>query len=80
MTHGGFNDVKRHVAGKGHQKHYKEVTQNHTMESFAAQHVLDLSTKIISAKVAMRNFIAQHNLSFSTADHLTDLLPKMLSR
>ena len=27
MTHGDFNDVKRHVAGKGHQKHYKEVTQ-----------------------------------------------------
>ena len=77
VTHGGFNDVKRHVAGKGHQKHYKEVTQNHTMESFAAQHVSDLSTKIISAEVAMCNFIAQHNLSFSTADHLTDLLPKM---
>ena len=77
MTDGDFNDVKRHVAGKGHQKHYKEVTQNHTMESFAAQHVSDLSTKNISSEVAMCNFIAQHNLSFSTADHLTDLLPKM---
>jgi hypothetical protein len=31
----------------------------------------------MQAEVAMCNFIAQHNLPFQTADHLTDLLPKM---
>ena len=63
VTHGGFNDVKRHVHGKGHEKRYKEVSENQNMESFAVEHVLNLSSKLILAEVAMSNFIAQHNLS-----------------
>ena len=63
MTHGGFNDVNHHVHGKGHEKCYKEVSENRTMESFAVEHVSNLSSKIILAEVAMSNFIAQHNLS-----------------
>ena len=35
VTHGGCNDVKRRVQGKGHEKRYKEVSENRTMESFA---------------------------------------------
>ena len=34
VTYGGCNDVKRHVQGKGHEKRYKEVSDNRTMESF----------------------------------------------
>ena len=60
---GGCNDMKRHVQGKGHEKRYKEVSENRTMESFAVEHVSNLSSKIILAEVAMSNFIAQHNLS-----------------
>ena len=57
-------------------KNITRKCQNRTMESFAVEHVSNLSSKIILAEVAMSNFIAQHNLSFATADHLTDL-PKM---
>ena len=63
VTHGGCNDVKRHVQGKGHEKRYKEVSENWTMESFTVEHVSNLSSKTILAEVAMFNFIAQHNLS-----------------
>ena len=35
VTHGGCNDVKHHVQGKGHEKRYKELSENRTMESFA---------------------------------------------
>ena len=45
VTHGGCNDVKRHVQGKGHEKRYKEVSENRTMESFAAEHVSNLFFK-----------------------------------
>ena len=64
VTHGGCNDVKRYVQGKGHEKRYKEVSENRTMESFAVEHVSNLSSKIILAEVAMSNFITQHNLSY----------------
>ena len=47
MRHGGCNDVKRHVQGKGHEKRYKEVSENRTMESFTVEHVSNLSSKII---------------------------------
>ena len=63
MTHGGCNDVKRHVQGKGHEKRYKEVSENRTMESFAVEHVSNLFFKNYLAEVAMSNFIAQYNLS-----------------
>ena len=63
VTHGGCNDVKRHVQGKGLEKRYKEVSENRTMESFAVEHVSNLFSKIILAEVAMSNFIAQYNLS-----------------
>ena len=58
VTHGGFNDVKHHVHSEGHEKRYKEVSENRTMESFTVEHVSNLSSKIILAEVAM-----QHNLS-----------------
>ena len=45
VTHGGCNDVKRHVQGKGHEKRYKEVSENRTMESFAVEHVSNLFFK-----------------------------------
>ena len=45
MTHGGCNDVKRHVQGKGHEKRFKEVSENRTMESFAVEHVSNLFFK-----------------------------------
>lgn len=35
-----------------------------------------LATKVLSAEIAVTNFIAQHNLPFLAADHLSDLLTK----
>ena len=37
----------------------------------------DHQRNVISAEVHMANFIAMHNLSFQTADHLSDLLQAM---
>ena len=44
---------------KGHEKRYKEVSENQTMESFAVEHVSNLTSKIILAVVAMSNFITK---------------------
>ena len=51
------------------------------MESFAVEHVSNLSSKIIFAEVAMFNFIAQHNLSFATVDQSsTQIWSKILQK
>ena len=77
VAHGGFNDVTRHVQGKGHAKRFKDTDTSRTIQSFVGQSSTSLSSKVMQAEVVMCNFIAQHNLSFQTADHLTDLLPKI---
>ena len=80
VSHGGLNDVKRHVQGAVHKKRLKDVEKTTTISEFwgesSASHLAH-SSKVTSAELAMVQFIAMHNLPFLAADHLTDLFPRM---
>lgn len=77
VAHGGFNDVKRHVSGTVHQQRLKDSHGMSAIGTFFQKDSTDHQRNVISAEVHMANFIAMHNLSFQTADHLSDLLPAM---
>ena len=55
----------------------KTLSKNRTMESFAVEHVSNLSSKIILAEVAMSNFMAQHNLSLIVYIRSTQICSKI---
>ena len=77
VAHGGFNDVKCHVSGTVHQQRLKDSRGMSAIGTFFQKDSTDHQRNVISAEVHMANFIAMHNLSFQTADHLSDLLPVM---
>ena len=80
VSHGGINDVKRHVEGAKHTRRYQESKASTSISSYSGgcqQASLMHAERVLSAEVMMCQFIAMHNLPFQAADHLTDLLPSM---
>ena len=76
VSHGGFNDITRHVNGAGHLQRLKDAQSTGTITSAFAS--VEANAKgVISAEIMMSQFIAMHNLSFQTADHLSDLVSSM---
>ena len=76
VAHGGFNDATQHVQGLNHLQRLKDAQSTSTIASaFSRSHSeVDLCPKVISAEIMMSYFIAMHNLSFQSADHLSDLV------
>ena len=80
VSHGGFNDLKRHVDGAGHQQRLKDSQKNASISTFfgeAREPSLAHASKVMSAELMMTQFIAMHNLPFQAADHLSDLFSSM---
>ena len=75
ISHGGFNDIKRHVDGPVHKRKLNEIDGNLRIDSFILDKIH--KKKVMSAELMMAQFIAAHNLPFQTADHLSDLFTKM---
>ena len=74
ISHGGLNDIKRHVVGPIHKRKLTEKDQNSRLDSFVLDKVH--AKKVTSAELMMSQFIAAHN-PFQAADHLCDLLTSM---
>jgi hypothetical protein len=72
VSHGGLNDVKRHVSESVHQQRLKDLSSSSTIITFFRKDTGDHERKVIAAEVQMAQFIALHNISFQTADHLSD--------
>ena len=53
VSHGDFNDITRHVKGKGHEKRQKEVASSTSIQSFSTQLSTNLSSKVLLAEVTM---------------------------
>ena len=75
ISHGGLNDIKRHVVGPIHKRKLTEKDQNSRLDSFVLDKVH--AKKVTSAELMMSQFIAAHNIPFQAADHLSDLLTSM---
>lgn len=67
VTHGGFNDITRHVKGASHQQQFLDAqgTSNLTsmLSSGNAAAQLGHARKVVSAEVMMCKFVAMHNMS-----------------
>lgn len=78
VSHGGFNDITRHINGASHQQRSKDVQGTSNLSSLlsvghaAAQ--LTHARKVMSAEIIMCKFVAMHNISFQTMDHLSPLM------
>ena len=49
MADGGFNDVARHIQGKGHVKHFEDASGSRMLQSFLGQSSTSLSLKVMQA-------------------------------
>ena len=77
VSHGGFNDVKRHVNGTVHKRRIRSAQGSADISNLLRKsqgHSLIHSANVASAEIMMVKFIAMHNLSFKAADHLSELM------
>ena len=79
LSHGGFNDIKRHVEGVRHADRLSQSSSSSPITSFYGMQAVTQShaKNVTSAEVMMCQFLAMHNLPFLAADHLSDLFPAM---
>ena len=77
ISHGGLNDIKRHVDGPVHKRKLTEMDRNQRIDGFISDIGKAHAKKVTSAELMMSQFIAAHNLPFQAADHLSDLFASM---
>lgn len=70
----GVYDVKEHLKSSLHKKNAEERKGQQRLTSFVKPQT---STSATRSEVMVCNFIAQHNLPLSVADHMCELLPKL---
>ena len=72
-SHQGLKDVKDHCNKPSHlQAHSSLKKQSRLPSSFTGENS-SKRKKVLNAEVMVSNFIVQHNLSISVADHLDQL-------
>ena len=70
MSHGSFNDVIRHVNGLVHVERFKDAQSSPNISSFFDGQRPSLSSQVMSAELALAQFIALQNLAFQAADYM----------
>ena len=70
-------DVIRHAKTQNHIKLLNAQNQSKSISSFLPSSKTALNDKITNAEVLYSNFIAEHNVPFTLADHFTKLCKKM---
>lgn len=73
IGHGGANDVQWHIKTQKHQSAVGASGSNTTMEKF----LVSKDSSVIRAEALMTNFLIEHNIAFSAADHLSDIFKSM---
>ena len=78
-SHGGFNEIKRHVEGVRHTNRLSQSSSSSQTTSFYGVQAERQShvRNVTSADVIMTQFIAMHNVPFLVVDHLCALFPSM---
>ena len=74
IAHGGSSDITLHISRTKHRTAAAASKGTASIASFF-QNRADFS--VIRAETLMTNFLIEHNIAFSAADHLTDLLKLM---
>ena len=66
-----------HVNGIIHVVKLREAQCSHSITRFIEGRPPSISIQVMSAELALAQFIALHNLPFQAADHLLSLFPVM---
>ena len=74
ITHGGQNDIQKHVSTKHHQQMAKASTSSRTVTSFFRPQV---QHSTIEAETRWAMFVSKRNLAFLASDYATKLFSKM---
>ena len=74
VSHGGRNDIMKHIKGKHHQEMVKSATSTRPLASFYKPQV---SQSLIEAETRWATFVSKHNIAFLASDHATKLFAKM---
>ena len=80
VAHGSKSDNVRHASSASHCTLQKSTSSNiqPQMQSFyVSSKTTGLSTNVLSAEVKFAQFVAEHNLPFSVADHFTKLAKQL---
>ena len=76
VSHGGRNDVTKHISVKNHRDMASASASSRSISSFLRP---STSQKAIEAEMRWALFVAKHNLAFLTSDHAAKLFGKMFS-
>ena len=79
-SHQGLSDVTKHCKVLTHVSFAKAIKNNRSMTTFLADNDEgdnSLKEKTVRAEVLHTNFMAHHNMSFLTAEHLSPLYSNM---
>lgn len=69
VSHGGLNDVKRHVAGPDHQRGEKTIKKNQTLQYFMKRdQMTSEEEKVIAAELVKVYHTVRHSLSYMSTD------------
>ena len=71
VSHGGISDVRKHLATIKHQQLVVAVGNSVDLRKFMLQSPIE--DAVMRSEVLFANFIAEHNLSFSTANNFSRL-------
>ena len=74
---GGLHEVKRHCGSLKHSRLVKESVNQPSISTAFERNSPSLQDQVTTAELFFTAFIAEHNLSFATADHFTKLCFKM---
>ena len=74
VTAGALYDVKRHAKRSIHVTAVEASSQTKSITNFVDD---KKSSSVILSEILFSNFVAEHNLPFSLADHFTKSLPKL---
>jgi hypothetical protein len=70
---GALYDVKRHAKRSTHVTAVEPLSKTKSITNFVDKK----SSSVILSETLFSNFVAEHNLPFSLADHFTKSLPKL---
>lgn len=78
ISHGGRDDIKKHISSKKHATHFQLKSQVAPVSSFfKSQSKTEEDLSVIKAEVLFQKFLVEHNVPLAASDHARELFKAM---
>ena len=77
ISHGGRDDCRRHVSSKKHKEYAQLQKAPRIGTFFQSSTSISADHEIIKAETLFTNFLVEHNIPLSAADHAGNLFKRM---